>query len=265
MPSPVAAPSPADPVPFGNDVFLVNGYLLEGQPERCIEWCRHVIAHDSDDHPYARIYLAQLLAMVGATEEATAAAQGLLAVADASENPLVACMALFAYGFIHTEDDPAAAYQILHRGLKIAQSSGNRQYESHFALGLSRLAATQGDPMDAFGFLAVAIRNHHDSGSFSFLLLPQAFLGAFFDRLGLGEAAATIFGFAASPFALASLPEIDAAIRHTRLALGPDRYEVFARAGNAMSNAEAVAYALDQIDRARAELATAQRKGVESP
>ncbi len=188
-----------DPVRFGGDVFLMNGYMLGGQPERCIEWCRDVIARDQLVHPYARILLAQLLASVGASDEAKAASRGLLDTADASDNPHVACMALFAYGFIHTGDDPQTAYQILRRGLKIAQNSGNRQYESHVLLGLSRLAATQGDPVDAFDYLALAIHNHYDSGSFSFLLLPLAFLGAYFERLGLNQPAATLFGFAATP------------------------------------------------------------------
>ena len=163
-------------------------------------------------------------------------------------------MALFGYGFVHTNERPDEAYRILRRGLKIAQDSGNRQYESHFALGLSRLALTQGDPIDALDFLTVAIRNHHDSGSFAFLLLPLASLGALFERLGLTELAATVFGFAATPFALASLPEIGDAVNRVRDALGGEAYGSLAHVGEAMSHSEAVAYAFEQIDLARAEL-----------
>ena len=72
-------------------------------------------------------------------------------------------MALFGYGFVHTNERPDEVYLILRRGLKLAQDSGNRQYESHFALGLSRLAVTQGEPIDALDFLTVAIRNHRVS------------------------------------------------------------------------------------------------------
>ena len=205
-----------DPVSFGYEAFLMNGYLLAGQPERCVDWCREVLARDPGaDPPYARLLLAQLLSIVN-PDEAKAISDDLLRIADGSRNPHAACMALFGYGFVHTNERPDAAYRTLRRGLKIAQDSGNRQYESHFALGLSRLAVTQGDPIDALDFLTVAIRNHHDSGSFAFLLLPLASLGALFERLGLTEPAATVFGFAATPFTLASLPEIGDAVSRVR-------------------------------------------------
>jgi hypothetical protein len=64
---------------------------------------------------------------------------------------------------------------------------------------LSRLAATQGIPMDAFDFLSRAIRNFYDSGSFSLIPNPLAILAIFFDRLGYYESAATISEFAATP------------------------------------------------------------------
>ena len=241
-------------VSFGYETFLMNGYLLAGQPERCVDWCRDVLARDPRaDPPYARLLLAQLLSIVN-PDEAKATSDELLESPMHPENPHAACMALFGYGFVHTNERPDEAYRILRRGLKIAQDSGNRQYESHFALGLSRLALTQGDPIDALDFLTMAIRNHHDSGSFAFLLLPLASLGALFERLGMTELAATVFGFAATPFALASLPEIGDAVNRVRDALGGEAYGSLAHVGEAMSHSEAVAYAFEQIDLARAEL-----------
>jgi tetratricopeptide (TPR) repeat protein len=241
-------------VSSGYETFLMNGYLLAGQPERCVDWCRDVLAQDPGaDPPYARLLLAQLLSIVK-PDEAKATSEDLLRIADATKNPHVACMALFGYGFVHTNERPDEAYRTLRRGLKLAQDSGNRQYESHFALGLSRLAVTQGEPIDALDFLTVAIRNHHDSGSFAFLLLPLASLGALFERLGLTEPAATVFGFAATPFALATLPEMGVAVSRVRHALGDEAYSSLARVGEAMSHSEAVAYAFEQIDLARAEL-----------
>jgi hypothetical protein len=106
------------------------------------------------------------------------------------------------------------------RGLAIAKESDNRFTESHFAVGLSRLAATHGDPLDAFEFLTVAIRNFYDSGSFSIMAGPFAILAAFFDRLGHYEAAATISGFATSPLARTAFPETNTTITHLREVLG---------------------------------------------
>jgi hypothetical protein len=69
--------------------------------------------------------------------------------------------------------------------------------------------------------------------------------------------AAAIAGFAVvSPMTAASIPEIYTAIAHLRHLLGDQTYESLARKGNAMTTAEMVAFAYDQIDQARAELKT---------
>lgn len=55
-------------------------------------------------------------------------------------------------------------------------------------------------------------------------------------------------------FAVAAAPEISTAIAHLRDVLGDETYESFARAGATMTTVAIVAYALDQIDQARAQL-----------
>jgi hypothetical protein len=70
-----------------------------------------------------------------------------------------------------------------------------------------------------------------------------------------GEPAATIAGFALSPFSAATgVPEITTAIAHLREALGDPVYESLARKGESMTTSAMVTYAYDQIDQARAEL-----------
>jgi hypothetical protein len=82
-----------------------------------------------------------------------------------------------------------------------------------------------------------------------------AVLAVVLDRFGRYEPAVTIAGFAAvSPAAAAALPELGAAIAHLREVLGEATYESLARKGETMTTAEMVAYAIDQIDQARAEL-----------
>ncbi len=84
--------------------------------------------------------------------------------------------------------------------------------------------------------------------------VPLAVLAALFDRLGRYEPAATIAGFALSPFAAAAVPEITTAITHLRDVLGEATYESLARKGETMTTAAMVTYAYDQIDQARTEL-----------
>ena len=183
-----------------------------------------------------------------------AASQGLLAAADATDNPNVACFALLAYGFAYRDADPVSAYEVLSRSLRIAQDSENGQIESHVAVSLSRLAATHGDPWDAFDFITLAIRNFYDSGSYSIMSTPLAVLAAVFDRLGHYEPAATISGFADNAFTRTANPELNTAITHLREVLGDEAYESLARAGENMTNAAMATYAFDQIDRAGAQL-----------
>jgi predicted ATPase len=236
------------------EVGLGAAYLTAGQPERLVEWCRALIARDPGRSTYARWCLVLALTFAGAGDEAVAASEGLLAMADAADNPHVACWALNAYGWAHRDADPADAYEAHRRGLRIAQASGNRQVESSFAVSLARLAIIHGEPEDAFDFVTLAIRRYHDSGSFSFLRISLAVLAAFLDRLGHYEPAAIISGFAATPITGATYPEFDTTITHLRSVLGDQAYESFACAGEHTTPAAMATYAFDQVDRARAQL-----------
>ena len=163
-------------------------------------------------------------------------------------------MALFAYGFAFRDADPVRALNALRRGLVIAQDSGNRAYASALASNLARLEAEHGDTVSAFDHLTLAIRNFHNAGDTTTIRGPLAVLAALFDRLGRYEPAATIAGFALSPFSAAAVPEITTAITHLRDVLGDQTYESLARKGETMTTAAMVTYAYDQIDQARAEL-----------
>jgi predicted ATPase/class 3 adenylate cyclase len=233
---------------------LGAAYLTAGQPERLVEWCRAIIARDPGRSTYARWCLVLALTFAGAGDEAVAASEGLLAMADAADNPHVACWALNAYGWANRDTNPAAAYEAHRRGMKIAQDTGNRQVESSLAVSLARLAIIHGEPEDAFDFMTLSIRRYHDSGTISFLRTTLAVFAAFLDRLGHYEPAAIISGFASTPITDATYPEFSTTINHLRAVLGDQVYESSARTGEHMTSSAMAAYALDQIDRARAEV-----------
>ena len=229
-------------------------YLWTGQPEQCVQWFQSVIARRSGASLYTKAGLALALQVAGAGDEARSASNGLLAAAAAAESPRLACWAYLAFGVVQRDTDPAAAHDALRRGLAIAQDSENRQLKSAIATTLALHAATYGDAVDAFDFVAMAIRNHYDSGSFSALRNPLWILAVILDRLEYYEPAATISEFAVGPMLRAANPEIDSNFGHLRDVLGDEAYESLARAGANMSNAAMVSYAFDQIDRARAQL-----------
>jgi hypothetical protein len=182
-------------------------------------------------------------------------ANGLIDAAEAIGNPWVLAYALVVCGYAFRDTDPGRALEALRRGVLIAQDSGNRLYETQFSCWLSGLEAEHGDRVAALDYLAVAIRNHHESGNIGVLHNPLAVLAALLDRFGRYEPAATIAGFAAvNPMAAAALPELGTAITHLRNALGDQTYESLARKGETMTIAAIATYAYDQIDHARTEL-----------
>ncbi len=119
---------------------------------------------------------------------------------------------------------------------------------------MSRLEAEHGDPLAALDHITLAIRNFYDSGNVAYIRSPLATLAVFLDRLGRLEPAATIAGFAFSPFTASSFAQLSTAITHLRDVLGDQTYESLARKGETMTTAAMATYAYDQIDQARTEL-----------
>ncbi|HSS25657.1 MAG TPA: adenylate/guanylate cyclase domain-containing protein [Mycobacterium sp.] len=243
-----------DALPGGIEAVLGLVYLALGQPERMAEWCRAQLARRRDTPVFIRARLVIALAVAGSGGEAMDSADGLIEAAEATGNPSVLTLALYAYGLAFRDADPFRALNALGRGLVIAQDSGNRAQASVLANGLALLEAEHGDPMAAFDHLTLAIRNFHNAGDTTTIRGPLANLAVLFDRLERYEPAATIAGFAVSPLTAASLSELSTAITHLREVLGDPTYESLARKGETMTTAAMVTYAYDQIDQARREL-----------
>ena len=240
-------------VPFGLEGLLSSAYLLLGQPERAVEWCRAQLARGRDTHTAITAWLVLALTLAGSHDEAMAAATGLIDAAEATHNPAVIAMALYAHENAFRDADPVASLDALRRGLVIAQDSGNRTTESLLAVSLCRLEAVYGDPLAALDYITLAIRTFHDSGNTAAVRGSLSILAAVFDRLGRYEPAATMAGFAVIPFT-AMLAEFNTLIAHLRDVLGEATYESLARTGETMTTAAMTTYAYDQIDQARTEL-----------
>jgi predicted ATPase len=241
-------------LPRGTEALLGFVYLAIGQPERFAELCRAQLARRRDTHVHIRAWLVSALSAAASGGEAMDSADGLIEAAEATGNPTLLASALGAYGLAFRDADPVGALDAHRRGLVIAQDSGNRGGASAVAVFLARLEAKHGDTVSALDHLTLAIRNYHNSGNTTTIRVPLAILAALFDRLGCYEPAATIAGFALSPFSASAIPEITTAITHLRDVLGDQTYESLARKGETMTTAGMATYAYDQIDQARKEL-----------
>ncbi len=249
---PVVSSNP-DQVPYGIHGWTCSAYLAVGQPERTIEWARAQLER-GHDNTLTRGALAQALMIAGCPDDAMAVATGLIDAAETTNNPYLLAYARLAYGFVFRNARPGRARDALRRGVEIARDSGNRLTETYLAQVLARLETDHGDPLAALDYTIAAIRGHHDSGNTIQTCDTLATTARLFDCVGRYEAAATIAGFAFNPITDAWQPKFDAAIDHLREVLGDETYESISGEGGAMTTAEIVAYAYDQIDQVRAEL-----------
>jgi predicted ATPase/class 3 adenylate cyclase len=241
-------------VPFGIEGLLCTAYINAGQPELAVEWCRTRVQSGRDTHTVSRVGLIVSLAVLRSDEDAIAATTGLIEAAEATRNPWVLSFALLGFGIALTHADPVGALKAGRRGMQVAEDSGNRANGTHLAVLASRVEAEYGDALGALHYIAVAIHNYHDSGNPTSMRIPMATLSAVLDRMGRYEPAATIAGFASTPYAVAAAPEVLTTTAHLRTVLGDHDYESLAHKGETMSTAEIAAYAYDQIDQVRAAL-----------
>jgi predicted ATPase len=231
---------------------LVGGYVTTGHPDRAVELARNAIARNPSDCLQCKMALAIALNFTGSSDEAATIAEDLLA--EPLGNAALESFVLLALGWAYRDSDPAKAYDALRQALLKAHDSGNSQIESNIAASLSAMAASHGDSLVAFEYFTFCIRHFVASGSPTFMRTPLAALAVLFDRLGHYQPAATIAEAAATPLARSAFSEIDAVVAHLREVLGADSYESLARTGQAMTNDELSEYALNQIERARAQL-----------
>lgn len=243
---------------FGFETWLGGVYNFIGQPERSVEWTRFLLARGPDPYANIRAGLVFGLLMAGSHAEAVAVAKDVLDAADVIANPWALSFALLTYGIACSDVDPGGAREAMRRGLTVAQESGNRYNETHLANLLGRLEARYGDPLTALDYLALAIRNYHDSGNTTIMRVPLVVLAALLDRLGREQPAAIIAGYAFSSVTESWTPEISPLIAHLRDVLGDQSYGSLARSGASMTATGIAACAFDQIDQARAELIARQ-------
>ncbi len=209
--------------PYGVEGWLGGVYLAIGQPERWAEFCYARLSRRDEAHVHLRTCLVLALAFAGPSEEAMVAANGLIEAAEATRNPYMLSFALSAYGYAFRDTDPVRALDAVRRGLVIARDSGNRDAESSLAINLAHLEATHGDPLVAFEYFTVGIRNYHDAGNIHSMRAALAPLAACLDRQRCYESAATIAGFAFTPLSPLVFPVVTTTIAHLRDVLGdPD-------------------------------------------
>jgi predicted ATPase len=86
-------------VPFGLEGWLGGAYLAIGQPDRAVAWCRARLAGMRDADGFITALLVTSLTMAGRDDEAIAAADGVVDIAEATRKPV--CTLIGAVGLRH--------------------------------------------------------------------------------------------------------------------------------------------------------------------
>jgi hypothetical protein len=245
----------SDKVSYFGEPWLGTVYLFVGRPDFYLELCRAQLRRSGEANTFARVHLVSALAICDLIDEAMVNADGLTDAAEAGGNPMVLGYALAVCGNAFRDADPDFALEAWRRSVLVAHDSGNRMFETQFAVWRSGVEAEHGERLVALNSLDTAIHNMHESGGGGMLHNALAILTLILDGLERYEPAATIAGFAtANPIAAVTMPELGAAITHLRQVLAEATYESLARRGKTMTISAIVTYAYDQIDQARTKL-----------
>jgi hypothetical protein len=93
-----------------------------------------------------------------------------------------------------------------------------------------------------------------DAGDFASLTFPLALISALLMHCDLPEPAATIAGFARTPFTLAAFPPFAAAVEQLPHTIGDKDFDRLSQHGQSMARPQMVAYALQAIEEVRTRL-----------
>jgi len=241
-------------VPFGLDGLLGGTYMVIGEVEKALEWEDRYLDNQSDPLAISRSNRVLQLVMAGRSAEAVAAVPEILSAAEATSNPYAVSGALLAVGFAFRDVEPEKALDALRRGLAIAHSSGNRATEGYLASNIARLEVRRGAWASALDHLTLTLRINRDSGSITAIRSPLAILVSVLAQFGWHAQAATVAGFAESALTATAFPELGTTVSRLRQMLGTEAFESHVGRGESMTTSAIAAYALDEIERVRAQL-----------
>jgi predicted ATPase/class 3 adenylate cyclase len=246
-----------DDLPYASArLWLADSHINAAQPDTAIAQAEAHLALGLPDEVIARAALTQGLEIAGRTDEALAAAQGLVEAAEATSNPASLCGALMAEGWVSRHTDPARTIELTRRGLTLAQDSGNKDLEGTLAMFLGEAEFEIGDTRSALDHLSHALRMYNNAGTTAYVSGPVSLLAQLLPQLGAHEPAAVLAAWpSAFPTAELVFP-LSATIDELRHVLGDHDYDALAARGAAMTRAEIARFADAQIDQLSATLET---------
>ncbi len=239
-----------------SSILEAAAYLYTGRIDRWVE----IFTAMAGQPRFAHVGLTGRtfgLPAVGRSGEAMLIADEALAAATAHGNPFWIAFAFAAYARAFTETDPLRALDTSRQGLVYVREHRIPFWVAVIARDCAVLEAVHGDLGQGLVLFDTTIDSFRQAGNVAQLPGTLANLATFFDRFERPEIAATVYGASAHLGSVSMVVNLPGVVNHLRTALGEPRFDECVAAGAAMDLGDAVRYALQQIQLARAELVSA--------
>jgi predicted ATPase/class 3 adenylate cyclase/DNA-binding CsgD family transcriptional regulator len=247
-----------DPFELGLADFIeALAQVYCGHLDRYVELTRRVAALPGSAPAYGLPGLVDGLQATGRVEEAIELADEGVAAARKQGNPWWIAYALWTRGTAYARVDPARALTAWREGLAYVRQHRVHFFEGFIARDAALLKLVDADPEEALALFDTAIDSFRQVGNVAQLTITLASVTALFERIDCPEVAGTLYGaITCQPGSDHHVPDLpDLAVRLTAR-LGSDRFDTCASSGATMDLTESAHYAREQIQCARAQLAT---------
>ncbi len=238
--------------------LLAEVTLYEGRLEETERWGRQVVerarlAGRAYDEALGHLYRVHAAIYSGRDEDAREHLEAGWRVAERVGTPTLRAGFWFLEGEVRLDADPEAALAAFAQAIDIARSTGNRFVEGVARVASASLEARHGKPGDALAAFREIVDHWRTSGDWTHMWTTLHNLVVLLERVGASRPASVLFGgIETADTGAAAFGEDAARLEATadslRTSLGHEAFAAARERGRRMSDDEAVAHALDEID-----------------
>lgn len=254
----VAAIATSDDVVLRARRLLAEVALYQGRLEDTERLGREVVGHArAVDRPYDEalgvLYRVHAAAYSGRATDTTAHLQAGWQVVERAGTPTLRAAYWFLEGEVRLDAEPRAALDALQRSIEIARVSRNRFVEGIARVASASMEARHGQPGDALAAFRTIIDDWRTSGDWAHMWTTLHNLVVLLERVGADRPAAVLLGAietarTGAPAFGEDAARLAATAASLQASLGDAELPAARERGRSMSDDQAVAYALAEID-----------------
>jgi predicted ATPase len=231
-----------------------NLFMRDAAAPEPLSVFRRLAAGEGLARVFGQFMTVFVLASLGRGAEARELDEDSVAAAQAEGQPIFLAAAQWGLARARLDVEPERALSVLHSALALSREHRNLHIERLCLTDIAHLEGALGDPAQALVWFDEVIDSLQRAGDRGDLNAALGYLAMLLDRCGRREVAVTLYGASQGvTWVVGLLDWVD----RVRDALGSERFDARMAAGAAMTFAETVAYARDEIASALKALAAA--------